>query len=72
MGGHGNLVILKHDRHYYTAYGHLMKSMVAVGQELKKGQILGKVGNTGNASGFVLHFEVRHKREAQDPLNYLP
>ncbi len=59
--GYGRLVILKHSGGIRTWYGHLSKVTVTPGQMVKKGQVVGKVGSTGIATGPHLHFEVRDR-----------
>jgi len=54
--GFGNQVILRHPNGYFTLYGHLSAVRVKVGQRVKRGDVLGAMGNTGNSSGFHLHF----------------
>ena len=74
---YGNYVILKHPNGDYTVYGHMMKGVIVTkGQTVKKGQILGYMGNTGYSNGQHLHFELRKGgyskiNYAVDPLDYL-
>jgi hypothetical protein len=72
LGGYGRVVIVKHAGRYSTVYAHNRKNSVKKGAFVEKGQVLGEVGATGNASGPHLHFEVRRDRQPQDPLRYLP
>lgn len=51
--------MIKHGNRTYTQYGHLSKIGVRVGQSVKTGQEIGKVGSTGNSTGPHLHFEAR-------------
>lgn len=67
-GGYGNLVVLKHDYGYETRYGHLDEIFVEIGQKVKKREIIGKVGNTGRATGYHLHFEVIRNQKNQKPI----
>ena len=61
-GGYGNSVVIKHSNgKFYTRYGHMSKRLVSKGDTVNKGQVIGKVGNTGNSYGCHLHFEVREK-----------
>jgi len=70
--GPGTLVILEHEDGYYTAYAHLSKALVRVGQFVEAGQPIARSGNTGISSGPHLHFEIRNRDFSADPLQYLP
>ena len=71
-GGYGNYVIIQHkDGTFSTLYAHCSKVDVSKGQEVKQGQKIGEVGNTGNSSGNHLHFEVRQNGTAVNPRNYI-
>ena len=72
LGAYGKVVIIKHAGHYSTVYAHHDHLKVDEGQFVEKGDVLGTVGTTGNASGPHLHFEVRRDRIPDDPLAYLP
>lgn len=63
----GNYVLIAHDEASSTFYAHLATALVAKGQELAQGQILGTVGSTGQASSAHLHFEMREKDLPIDP-----
>jgi murein DD-endopeptidase MepM/ murein hydrolase activator NlpD len=69
-GGYGNLVTIQHDTKYATRYAHLSKfaANLRPGQSVKKGQIIGYVGQTGFATGPHLHFEIRVNDVANNPL----
>ncbi len=69
--GYGNMVILRHSEEFVTVYAHNQVNLVEEGTSVEKGQIIGKVGRTGRASGPHLHFEIRIDNEAVDPLLYL-
>lgn len=70
--GYGIYVQLDHHDGYQTIYGHLSKRNVKVGDQVKKGQVIGLVGTTGNVTGPHLHFEVRKgKNNPVDPGSYL-
>jgi murein DD-endopeptidase MepM/ murein hydrolase activator NlpD len=60
-GGYGNVIYLQHGR-LSTRYAHLSKILVRVGQSVKQGQVIGKVGSTGMSTGPHLHFEKRGAR----------
>lgn len=70
-GGYGNLIIVKHEDNMSTYYGHLSKYYVEVGDKIKKGDVIGAVGNTGFSTGPHLHFELRVDNEAVDPTDYI-
>jgi murein DD-endopeptidase MepM/ murein hydrolase activator NlpD len=70
--GFGKLVELEHEHGVTTYYAHLSRIGVQLGQRVRAGQTVGRVGQTGNASGPHLHFEVRVRGAAIDPLRVLP
>jgi murein DD-endopeptidase MepM/ murein hydrolase activator NlpD len=72
LGDYGRVVIVKHAGRYSTVYAHQHTIRVKQGQFVEKGEVLGTVGTSGNASGPHLHFEVRRDRIPDDPLSYLP
>jgi murein DD-endopeptidase MepM/ murein hydrolase activator NlpD len=69
--GYGNLIILRHPEDYVTVYAHNQVNLVEEGGWVERGQVIGKVGNTGRATGAHLHFEIRKNNRAVDPLPYL-
>jgi murein DD-endopeptidase MepM/ murein hydrolase activator NlpD len=72
LGDYGRVVILKHVGRYSTVYAHHDSLRVSKGEFVEKGDLIGTVGTSGNASGPHLHFEVRRDRTPDDPLSYLP
>jgi murein DD-endopeptidase MepM/ murein hydrolase activator NlpD len=70
--GYGDHVIIAHDDHTFTLYGHLESFAVHPGDRVKQGQLIGLVGSTGNSTGPHTHFEVRVDRKPTDPAPYLP
>ncbi len=72
LGAYGKVVIVKHAGRYSTVYAHHDRIRVNKGQFVEKGDVIGTVGTSGNASGPHLHFEVRRDRVSGDPLSYLP
>ena len=69
--GYGNLILIKHSKNWITAYAHLNKIIKNKGEIVKKGEIIGVIGNTGNVRETQLHFEIRKGKEAVNPLKYL-
>jgi septal ring factor EnvC (AmiA/AmiB activator) len=69
--GYGNLIIVDHGGEYYTVYAHAADIRVTEGDEVKQGQIIGTVGDTGSLQGPRLYFEVRHEGKPQDPAQWL-
>jgi murein DD-endopeptidase MepM/ murein hydrolase activator NlpD len=67
----GNLVEIDHGNDILTRYAHASKLMVEVGQVVKRGQLISLVGSTGRSTGNHLHFEVRFKGLAQNPIRFL-
>ncbi len=72
LGDYGKVVIVKHAGRFSTVYAHNERVRVRKGQFIEKGDILGEVGTSGNASGPHVHFEVRRDRKPVDPLLFLP
>ncbi len=72
MRGYGKIIIIKHDGDYYTVYAHNMENDVKKGDHVARGEPIGKVGDTGNADGYHLHFEVRKGKKVRNPLFFLP
>jgi len=68
----GNLVIVRHNDRLVTVYAHNQQVTVAIGQRVKSGQVIARLGQTGRSEGPHLHFEVREGSRAVDPLPYLP
>ncbi len=66
-GGYGHLVIIRHDNGLETYYGHLSERMVAAGQWVEAGQIIGLGGSTGRSTGPHLHYETRYYGQSFDP-----
>ena len=61
-GGYGSYIILKHDNGTQTVYGHLSQTLVSEGETVTQGEVIGKMGRTGHATGVHLHFEIRGAR----------
>lgn len=71
LRGYGNLIILKHDNVYLTAYAHNRTLLVKEDQSVLKGQKIAEMGNS-DADRVKLHFEVRRQGKPVDPVKYLP
>lgn len=71
LRGYGNLIIIKHNATYFSAYAHSRKLLVAEGHRVKRGQKIAEVGSTGTNRD-KLHFEIRKNGDSVDPLRYLP
>lgn len=76
-GGYGNYIIIQHTDGNYTLYGHLYENSLEVktGDSVSQGQVIAKMGSSGNSTGAHLHFEVREGQNEYaatvDPLNYV-
>ncbi len=70
QSGYGNCIDISHGYNYVTRYAHLSEIFVKPGQEVKRGEMIGKVGSTGKSTGSHLHYEVRFKDQPQNPVNY--
>jgi len=68
---YGNMVEIDHGNDIVTRYAHASRLLVKVGQIVRRGQEIAKVGNTGRSTGNHLHFEVRYKGLAQNPARFL-
>ncbi|MBK1718474.1 peptidoglycan DD-metalloendopeptidase family protein [Thiocystis violacea] len=71
LKGYGNLIIVKHNDKYLSAYGFNRRLLVAEGERVKRGQVVAEVGQ-GADGAYLLHFEVRRDGLAVDPMLYLP
>jgi murein DD-endopeptidase MepM/ murein hydrolase activator NlpD len=70
-GGYGNLVEINHGNGLTTRYGHLSVITVKIGQFVRIGEVVGKIGSTGRSTGPHLHYETRINGEAVDPQKFL-
>ena len=71
LRGYGNLIIIKHNDDFLSAYAHNDKILVTDQQEVKAGQEIAKMGSSGTNT-VKLHFEIRYKGKSVDPVRYLP
>jgi len=71
IGGLGKAIYLAHGYGVTTRYGHMSKVEVRPGQRVKRGDIIGRVGNTGRSTGYHLHYEVRQDGQPVNPLVYI-
>lgn len=71
QGAYGNLLVLDHGFGLMTKYGHLSSYLVKQGDQVKRGQVIGRVGNTGRATGYHLHYEVHANGRLINPLQLL-
>jgi len=72
LRGYGNLIIVAHDDGYATVYAHNRENRARPGAEVRQGDVIALVGQSGKTSGPNLHFEVRKDNIARNPLFYLP
>jgi murein DD-endopeptidase MepM/ murein hydrolase activator NlpD len=69
-GGYGNIIVINHGFGYETVYAHLSKMGVRRGERVKRGQVIGHVGNTGKSTSPHLHYEVHKGGKPVDPINF--
>ncbi|WP_175546611.1 peptidoglycan DD-metalloendopeptidase family protein, partial [Vibrio vulnificus] len=71
LRGYGNLIIVKHNDNYLSAYAHNDRLLVSEGQSVKAGQQIATMGSSG-AKTVMLHFEIRYQGKSVNPKRYLP
>ena len=71
LDGFGNLLLIRHDGGYVTAYAHNDAMLVRKGDKVRQGQAIAKVGQTGAVTSPQLHFEIRQQLKAVDPMTFL-
>jgi murein DD-endopeptidase MepM/ murein hydrolase activator NlpD len=71
IGGLGQAVVIAHGFGVITRYGHMSRIDVRPGQRVKRGDLVGRVGNTGRSTGYHLHYEVRVDGDPVNPLAYI-
>ena len=67
----GNMIVIDHGFGRVTKYGHLKKLLVKRGQKVKRGDVIGLLGNTGRSTGPHVHYEVRINGTPVNPLKYI-
>lgn len=68
FSGYGNMVIVDHGERYYTIYGHLSEILKKTGDEVKRGEVLGRAGDSDSLAGSNLYFEIRKDGHSLDPV----
>jgi murein DD-endopeptidase MepM/ murein hydrolase activator NlpD len=71
LKGYGNLVLVRHPNGYVTAYAHAKELVVKRGDQVKRGQVIARSGQTGNVNAPQLHFEIRKGASPLDPMRFL-
>jgi murein DD-endopeptidase MepM/ murein hydrolase activator NlpD len=69
--GFGNYIVIRHKHGFYTRYAHMLSFRAQAGQQVKQGEVIGYIGNTGRSTGPHLHYEVHSSFEVVDPFPYL-
>lgn len=69
--GYGNMIEINHGNGYMTRYGHNQKNLVKVGETVKRGQVIGKMGSSGRSTGPHVHYEVLRNGRPVDPTHYM-
>ena len=72
LRGYGNLILIKHPTGWISAYAHCDQILVKRGEKVTRGQVIARVGSTGNVNEPQLHFELRRGQHAVDPREFLP
>jgi murein DD-endopeptidase MepM/ murein hydrolase activator NlpD len=71
LKGYGNLVLVRHPKGYVTAYAHAKELLVKRGDQVKRGQVIARSGQSGNVNAPQLHFEIRKGAAPLDPIKFL-
>ena len=70
-GAYGNVIIIDHGHNVTTLYAHLQEFAVKAGARVKRGTLIGRVGNTGRSTGPHLHYEIRINGVPQNPDRFI-
>jgi murein DD-endopeptidase MepM/ murein hydrolase activator NlpD len=70
MTGYGKVMMINHGFGYESLYAHMSKIFVKPGEKVKRGQIIGYVGNTGRSTGPHLHYEIRKNGKPVNPVHF--
>lgn len=70
--GYGNMIIIDHGDGYATVYAHNRRNIVKANHRVRAGEVIGEVGDTGNATTAHVHFEIRRNAQTIDPQRFLP
>ena len=70
QNGYGDIIEVNHGHGYTTRYAHLSARFVSEGDFVRRGQVIGEVGNTGTSTGSHLHYEVRYRNTPVNPVHY--
>jgi len=71
LKGYGNILIIDHGNRLYSIYGHLAQILVKVGDQVRAGQSIARLGPGNSESDPTLYFEIRRQGKPEDPLNWL-
>jgi len=70
MSGYGKVVIINHGYGYESLYAHMSKIIVRPGEKVKRGQVIGYVGNTGRSTGPHVHYEIKKNGKPINPVHF--
>jgi murein DD-endopeptidase MepM/ murein hydrolase activator NlpD len=71
IDAYGKCIIINHGDGYYTLYAHVSATFVRQDQQVGVGDVIAEVGDTGSLDGYECHFEIRHSKQAMNPLDWL-
>jgi len=70
--GYGKIIIIQHRGGYSTVYTHIQENLVEVNSTVSSGEAIARIGQSGDNAIASLHFEIRYRQKAFDPISYLP